>query len=145
MNLFHLRHALAAGTAALSVAAAGAQTASASAPAAPAAAAAAATTETGKLAWYGKKFAGRKTASGEAFNPEALTMAHKTLPFGTLVKVTNPKNGKSVTLRVNDRGPTQADRVGDVSYAGARRLGMLKSGVIDAEMTVVGMAKGKKR
>jgi rare lipoprotein A len=145
MHLIHLRHALAAGAAALSVAAAGAQTAPASAPAAPAAAAAAAATETGKLAWYGKKFAGRKTASGEAFNPEALTMAHKTLPFGTLVKVTNPKNGKSVTLRVNDRGPTQADRVGDVSYAAARRLGMLKSGVIDAEMTVVGMAKGKKR
>jgi len=145
MHLIHLRHALAAGAAALSVAAAGAQNAPASAPAAPAAAAAAAATETGKLAWYGKKFAGRKTASGEAFNPEALTMAHKTLPFGTLVKVTNPKNGKSVTLRVNDRGPTQADRVGDVSYAAARRLGMLKSGVIDAEMTVVGMAKGKKR
>jgi len=143
--MIHLRHALAAGAAALSVAAAGAQTAPASAPAAPADAAAAAATETGKLAWYGKKFAGRKTASGEAFNPEALTMAHKTLPFGTLVKVTNPKNGKSVTLRVNDRGPTQADRVGDVSYAAARRLGMLKSGVIDAEMTVVGMAKGKKR
>ncbi len=110
-----------------------------------AAAAAPDSTETGKLAWYGKKFAGRKTASGEAFNPEALTMAHKTLPFGTLVKVTNPKNGKSVTLRVNDRGPTQADRVGDVSYAAARRLGMLKSGVIDAEMTVLGMAKDKKR
>jgi len=145
MHMIHLRHALAAGAAALSVAAAGAQTAPASAPAAPADAAAAAATETGKLAWYGKKFAGRKTASGEAFNPEALTMAHKTLPFGTLVKVTNPKNGKSVTLRVNDRGPTQADRVGDVSYAAARRLGMLKSGVIDAEMTVVGMAKGKKR
>jgi rare lipoprotein A len=145
MNLFCLRHALAAGTAALSVAAAGAQTAPASAPTVPAAAAAAATTETGKLAWYGKKFAGRKTASGEAFNPEALTMAHKTLPFGTLVKVTNPKNGKSVMLRVNDRGPTQADRVGDVSYAAARRLGMVGSGVIDAEMTVVGMAKGKKR
>lgn len=147
MNLVTLRHALAAGAAALSVAAAGAQTgapaAAASAPAAPAAAAAA--TENGRLAWYGKKFAGRKTASGEAFNPEALTMAHKTLPFGTLVKVTNPKNGKSVTLRVNDRGPTQADRVGDVSYAAARRLGMLKSGVIDAELTVVGMAKGKKR
>jgi len=130
--MIHLRHALAAGAAALSVAAAGAQNAPASAPAAPAAAAAAAATETGKRAWYGKKFAGRKTASGEAFNPEALTMAHKTLPFGTLVKVTNPKNGKSVTLRVNDRGPTQADRVGDVSYAAARRLGMLKSGVIDA-------------
>jgi rare lipoprotein A len=145
MNLVHLRHALAAGAAALCVAAAGAQTSTAAAPAPVAAAAAAASSETGKLAWYGKKFAGRKTASGEAFNPEALTMAHKTLPFGTMIKVTNPKNGKSVTLRVNDRGPTQADRVGDVSYAAARKLGMLKPGVIDAELTVVGTAKGKKR
>ena len=106
-----------------------AQPAAASAAAsAPPATASAAAGETGKIAWYGRKFAGRKTASGEAFNPEALTMAHKTLPFGTRVKVTNPKNGKSVTVRVNDRGPTQADRVGDVSYAAARKLGMLKSG-----------------
>ena len=72
--------------------------------------------ESGKIAWYGRKFAGRKTASGQAFNPEALTMAHKTLPFGTKVKITNPKNNKSVIVRVNDRGPTQADRIGDVSY-----------------------------
>jgi rare lipoprotein A len=146
---FDLRKTLCAGAVALWACAAFAQTspaaAPASAPAAPAAAAPTASTETGRLAWYGKKFAGRKTASGEAFNPAALTMAHKTLPFGTLVKVTNPKNGKSVTLRVNDRGPTQADRAGDVSYAAARKLGMVKSGVIDAEMTVVGMAKGKKR
>ena len=124
----------------------GQATAAASAPAsAPAAAASAGVAETGKIAWYGRKFAGRKTASGEAFNPEALTMAHKTLPFGTLVKVTNPKNNKSVTLRVNDRGPTQADRVGDVSYAAARKLGMLKSGVIEAELAVVGTAPAKKR
>ena len=114
----------------------------ASAPAAaPPAAAAAGTADSGKLAWYGRKFAGRKTASGERFNPNAMTMAHKTLPFGTLVKVTNPKNGKSVTVRVNDRGPTQADRVGDVSHAAARKLGMTRSGVIDAELAVVGTAK----
>ena len=72
-------------------------------------------------------------------------MAHKTLPFGTRVKVTNPKNNKSVTLRVNDRGPTQADRVGDVSQAAARQLGMVKSGVIEADLAVVGTAKAKKR
>ena len=93
--------------------------------------------ETGKLAWYGRKFAGRRTASGERFNPDALTMAHKTLPFGTHVKVTNSKNKKSVTLRVNDRGPTQGDRVGDVSLAAAQRLGMIRAGVIDAELQVV--------
>ena len=101
--------------------------------------------ETGKLAWYGPKFAGRRTASGEAYNPEALTMAHKTLPFGTRVKVTNAGNGKSVTLRVNDRGPTQAERVGDVSLAAARQLGMVQTGVIDAELEVVAAAPAQKR
>jgi rare lipoprotein A len=117
----------------------------ASAPAAAAAPAAAMAGESGKLAWYGKKFAGRKTASGERYDPEAMTMAHKTLPFGTRVKVTNSANKKSVTLRVNDRGPTQADRVGDVSMAAARQLGMIKAGVIDAELSVVGAAPAKKR
>jgi rare lipoprotein A len=118
----------------------------ASAPtAASASAASAGAAESGKIAWYGRKFAGRKTASGEAFKPEALTMAHKTLPFGTRVKITNPKNNRSVTVRVNDRGPTQADRIGDVSYAAARQLGMVKSGVIDAELAVVGTATAKKR
>lgn len=120
--------------------------AAAPAPAAPTPAAADATaSETGKLAWYGRKFAGRKTASGEAYNPGALTMAHRTLPFGTRVKVTNLKNSKSVVVRVNDRGPTQADRIGDVSQAAAQKLGMMKVGVIDAELTVVGAAPAKKR
>jgi rare lipoprotein A len=120
--------------------------AAAPAPAAPTPAAADATaSETGKLAWYGRKFAGRKTASGEAYNPGALTMAHRTLPFGTRVKVTNLKNNKSVVVRVNDRGPTQADRIGDVSQAAAQKLGMMKVGVIDAELTVVGAAPAKKR
>jgi rare lipoprotein A len=103
--------------------------------------------ETGKIAWYGKQFAGRRTASGEAFDPEAMTMAHKTLPFGTKVKVTNPKNQASVTLRVNDRGPTHPDRAADVSLAAARKLGMVRAGVIDAELEVVAAAparKGKK-
>jgi rare lipoprotein A len=89
--------------------------------------------ESGKLAWYGGKFAGHKTASGERYAPEALTMAH------------NPKNNRSVTVRVNDRGPTQADRVGDVSLAAARKLGMLKSGVIDAELTVVSASQATKQ
>jgi rare lipoprotein A len=115
------------------------------APALAPAAQAASGVERGELAWYGKKFAGRKTASGEAYNPGAMTMAHKSLPFGTKVKVTNLANKKSVTLRVNDRGPTQADRVGDVSAAAARQLGMLKAGVIDAELEVVSAAPAKKR
>lgn len=93
--------------------------------------------ETGRIAWYGARFAGRRTASGQRFDPGALTMAHRTLPFGTRVKVTNTANGKSVVVRVNDRGPTQQDRIGDVSREAARRLGMLKSGLADAELEVV--------
>jgi len=93
--------------------------------------------EAGRLAWYGNKFAGRRTASGERFDPNALTMAHKTLPFGTRVKVTNLDNERSVVVRVNDRGPTQPDRVGDVSHAAAKRLGMLRAGVVDARLEVV--------
>jgi len=146
MNSSILRAAVAAAVLALSVPAAMAQTAApASAPSTAPAAKPAATVESGKLAWYGRKFAGRRTASGEAFNPDALTMAHKTLPFGTKVKVTNVKNKKSTTLRVNDRGPTQADRVGDVSLAAARQLGMVRSGVIDAELEIVAEAQGKNR
>jgi rare lipoprotein A len=107
---------------------------------APAAAAAGDSSE-GKVAYYGRKFAGRKTASGERFNPNAMTMAHKTLPFGTLVKVTNVKNGKHVTVRVNDRGPSTADRIGDLTQAAARKIRMTRSGVIDAKLDVVGMSK----
>jgi rare lipoprotein A len=101
--------------------------------------------ESGRIAWYGKKLGGRRTASGERFNPEALTMAHKTLPFRTRVKITNPKNKKSVTVRVNDRGPTQGNLVGDVSLAAARALGMLPAGVIEAELRVVSDAPAKKK
>jgi rare lipoprotein A len=146
MNSSILRVAVAAAVLALSVPVAMAQPAApVSAPSIAPAAKPAATVESGKLAWYGRKFAGHRTASGEAFNPDALTMAHKTLPFGTRVKVTNTKNKKNVTLRVNDRGPTQADRVGDVSLAAARQLGMVRSGVIDADLEVVAAAPAKKR
>jgi len=138
-------------TTAVAVSGVSAQTSPAPAAAPPAISAAApavqaaASVESGKIAWYGRKFAGRRTASGESFDPDALTMAHKTLPFGTRVKVTNLTNKKSVTLRVNDRGPTQADRVGDVSLAAARQLGMLRSGVVDAEIEVIATAPAKKR
>ena len=118
--------------------------------AAPAAATAAAAATSGgdviegKLAYYGRKFAGRKTASGERFNPGAMTMAHKTLPFGTRVKVTNLKNKRSVTVRVNDRGPTTADRIGDVTVAAARKLGFVRAGLADAKLEVVGAAPERK-
>ncbi len=101
----------------------------------------------GKVAFYGRKFAGRKTASGERFNPKAMTMAHKTLPFGTLVRVTNLKTKRSVVVRVNDRGPSTPDRIGDVTSAAATKLKMRRLGVIDAKLEVVGMkkmGKGKK-
>src|SRR6185312_1985119 len=108
---------------------------------APAAATAATGTESGRIAYYGRKFAGRKTASGERYNPNAMTMAHQNLPFGTKVKVTNKANGKSVELRVNDRGPRQGDRLGDVSLAASRKLGFGKAGEIDADIVVVSSPK----
>ena len=98
----------------------------------------------GKLSYYGRKFNGRKTASGERFNAGALTMAHKTLPFGTMVKVTNLNNKRSVVVRVNDRGPTTEGRVGDLSLAAASKIRMLRSGVVPAKMEVVGKAKSGK-
>jgi len=91
----------------------------------------------GKLSWYGRRFAGQPTASGESFDPEALTMAHRSLPFGTRVRVTNRKNGKSVVVRVNDRGPATPGRIGDLSLAAARQLGMLRRGVIDGRLEVL--------
>jgi rare lipoprotein A len=118
-------------------------------PAAPAAAAAPASAvasvdaTTGKAAWYGKKFNGRKTASGQRYNAGLMTAASKTLPFGTLVRVTNLKNKKSVVVRINDRGPSQPDRIIDVSRAAAARLGMLRAGVVEVELKVVGQSKGK--
>ena len=118
--------------------------AAAPAPAAKPAAAAPADADQGKLSWYGRKFAGRKTASGEPFNPGALTMAHKSLPFGTRVKVTNVKNNRSAVVRVNDRGPTQPDRIGDLSQAAAAKLRMTRSGVIDAKLEVLGAAPARK-
>lgn len=112
-------------------------------PAAGTPVAAPAAADGGKIAWYGGKFAGRKTASGERFNPGALTMAHKSLPFGTRVKVTNTKSDRSVVVRVNDRGPSRADLVGDVSLAAAQKLRMVRSGVVEARLEVVGQAPAK--
>ena len=95
----------------------------------------------GKVAYYGRKFAGRRTASGERFDPNALTMAHRSLPFGSMVRVTNVKNKKSVVVRVNDRGPTTPDRIGDLSHAAAKRIGMTRSGVAEVKLDVVGKRK----
>jgi rare lipoprotein A len=78
----------------------------------------------GLASYYGKEFHGKKTASGEPFNMNALTAAHRTLPFGTMAKVTNTKNGKSVTVRINDRGPFIAGRIIDLSSAAAKAIGL---------------------
>lgn len=93
---------------------------------------------TGRVSWYGKRFAGRKTANGERFDPKAMTMAHRQLPFGTRVRVTNPGNGRSVVVRVNDRGPYVGARVADLSHAAAREIGMVHDGVILAHLEVLG-------
>lgn len=92
----------------------------------------------GKIAWYGNKFNGHKTASGERFNAGAMTKAHKTLPFGTRVRVTNLKTHKSVILRVNDHGPSSPDLVGDVTLAAAQKLWMARSGIAEVKLEVVG-------
>lgn len=97
-------------------------------------------TQKGRVSLYGREFAGRKTASGEPFDPEALTMAHRTLPFGTRVRVTNIENGRSVEVVVNDRGPFVAGRIADVSLAAARRLGMVTDGVVDALIEILARA-----
>ncbi|HET8828031.1 MAG TPA: septal ring lytic transglycosylase RlpA family protein [Pelobium sp.] len=86
-------------------------------------------TQTGKASYYANKFNGRKTASGEIFRNSKLTAAHKTLPFGTKVKVTNLRNGKSVKVRINDRGPFVAGRIIDLSRKAANRIDMKNEGV----------------
>jgi len=91
----------------------------------------------GKASWYGPGFAGRKTANGERFNPNQLTAAHRKLPFGTTVKVTNVANGKSVVVRINDRGPYAGRRIIDLSKAAAKRIGLIQSGVAMVEIETV--------
>ncbi|NOY64133.1 MAG: septal ring lytic transglycosylase RlpA family protein [Nitrospirae bacterium] len=78
--------------------------------------------------WYGKKFHGRPTASGEIFNMYGHTAAHKSLPFGTLLRVTNPANGRSVVVKINDRGPFVKGRDLDLSYGAAKQLGLIQKG-----------------
>ncbi|MCY1302115.1 rare lipoprotein A [compost metagenome] len=82
----------------------------------------------GTASYYGKAHHGKRTASGERFNQNALTAAHRSLPFGTRVKVTNLGNGRSVVVRINDRGPFGRGRIIDVSKAAAERLNMLRTG-----------------
>lgn len=91
----------------------------------------------GVASYYGRRFHGRRTANGERFNMRAMTAAHKTLPFGSLVKVTNPRNGRSVTVRINDRGPFIRGRVIDLSRAAAEEIGMIRRGHARVDMELV--------
>jgi rare lipoprotein A len=84
--------------------------------------------EQGRASWYGLAHHGRKTASGEKFDMNAMTAAHPTLPFGTRVLVRNPSNGRSVIVRINDRGPYTGGRIIDLSFAAARALGIVGFG-----------------
>jgi len=85
--------------------------------------------QVGTASWYGPRFHGKKTANGEVFNQNKLTSAHRTLPLGTTVEVTNVTNGKSVEVKINDRGPYVKGRVIDLSRAAAIRLGMKDAGL----------------
>jgi rare lipoprotein A len=91
----------------------------------------------GTASYYGGKFHGRRTASGERFNQEALTAAHKTLPLGTKVRVINVRTGDSVEVRINDRGPYHGGRIIDLSKGAARELGMLPAGTAKVRLEVV--------
>jgi len=93
--------------------------------------------ERGISSWYGTKFHGRKTANGETYDMFAMTAAHKTLPLPSYVKVTNLKNGRSVVVRVNDRGPFHENRIIDLSYAAAIKLGIHKTGTGFVEVRTV--------
>jgi rare lipoprotein A len=93
--------------------------------------------ERGTASWYGKKFHGRKTSSGEIYNMHAFTAAHKSLPLPTDVRVTNLSNGKSIIVRVNDRGPFVGSRIIDMSYAAAKHLDMVKSGTAKVEVVAL--------
>jgi len=99
--------------------------------------AASATPQCGEASWYGSEFHGLPTASGHAFDMEAMTCAHRKLPLGTLIKVTNLLNARSLVLKVTDRGPWVANRLLDVSMSAARRLGFIGAGLAPVRLQVV--------
>jgi rare lipoprotein A len=93
---------------------------------------------TGKSSYYGQEFIGRKTSNGEILKADSFTCAHRTLPFGTMLEVENPKTGKWVVVRVNDRGPFSRNRVLDLSFAAAKKIGMMQAGVLTVTAMIVG-------
>jgi rare lipoprotein A len=105
------------------------------------------TKERGMASWYGRKFHGQKTASGEIYDMFAMTAAHKTLPIPSYARVTNVKTGQSVVVRINDRGPFHSNRIIDLSYAAAARIGVASagSGLVDVERVIPGAGAGEIR
>jgi len=102
-------------------------------------------TQQGIASYYGGKFHGRKTASGEIFNQWARSAAHKSLPLGTKVRVTKLSNGRSIVVRINDRGPFVKGRIIDLSRKAAQDLGIIKSGVAKVKVEVLSLPKRKRR
>jgi rare lipoprotein A len=100
-----------------------------------------ATIQIGTASWYGRRRAGLLTANGERFDPEAMTCAHRTLPFGSMVKVTDIASGKHVSLKVNDRGPYVSGRIVDLSEGAARELGVGNGGLMIVRVEVVSVAQ----
>lgn len=100
-------------------------------------------TQMGVASYYGKQFHGRKTANGERFDMNKLTAAHRTYPFGTILEVTNLRNNKQVTVRVNDRGPYAGGRVIDLSKQAAQQLGFVNNGVTKVKIEVVSGKRDK--
>jgi rare lipoprotein A len=98
--------------------------------------------QVGPASWYGKQFDGRSTASGEAYDMFQLTAAHRNLPLGTRVKVTNLSNGESVVVRINDRGPVPATRIIDLSYAAAELLHLRAKGIQRVRLDVMPSENG---
>ncbi|MFC4255308.1 septal ring lytic transglycosylase RlpA family protein [Altererythrobacter xixiisoli] len=92
----------------------------------------------GMASFYGRELAGRPTASGERFDPSGLTAAHRTLPFGSKVRVTNARNGRSVVVRINDRGPFHGNRLIDLSHGAAESIGLVSAGSGRVELALLG-------
>jgi peptidoglycan lytic transglycosylase len=96
-------------------------------------------TQIGLASWYGSHWHGKKTASGKPFNMRGYTAAHRSLPLGTVAKVTNLENGKGVIVKINDRGPYIKGRIIDLSHAAARSIGLLKGGTVKVKVQVIAM------
>lgn len=101
--------------------------------------------QTGNASYYSNSLKGRKTSDGSRYHPDSMTCAHKTLPFGTLLLVTNPKNGNRVILKVTDRGPHSRSRLIDVSYGAARELDIISAGIAKVEIKLIDLLPEKIR